>query len=72
MVRLQFIPIGGSANLETQKAVLVAILVKGIKVNFGQVFMRDHKIAIALFFPCIIIELCKLAMVLIITGVNNR
>lgn len=55
----------------------MANLMEGIKVNFVQLiidelFVRDYKTSSALPFSCLIIELCRLANLLIINGVNNE
>lgn len=57
-------PVGGDANLDSRRAVLVASLVDGLKIDFGHIivnelFVRAHKVEGALLFLCLIMELCR-------------
>ena len=64
MVRLRLMLTGGDANLDSHQAMLIANLISRLKIDFGQIifdeiFVRAHKVASALPFPCLITELCK-------------
>lgn len=70
-------PTGGDATLDSHRAVLVASLISGLKIDFGQIiddelFVRAHKVASALPLPCLITELCRQANVPLIRGIDNE
>lgn len=67
----------GNENLDPQRAMLVYILIEGMKIKFGQIivnelFVRTQKKLSALSIPCLITELCRQANVPIIQGVDNK
>lgn len=67
----------GDANLDPQRAVMVASLLERLNINFDQViadefFVRAHNMASVFPFICLIIELSKLVKVPIISGVDNK
>ncbi|KAF3652197.1 hypothetical protein FXO38_16233 [Capsicum annuum] len=77
IVRLRLMHTEEDANLDNQRAVLVVSMIEGLNTDFGQIigdkiFVRAHKIASALSFPCLIIELCWQVNVPIIRGVDNE
>lgn len=70
-------PTREDAYLDNKKAVLVASIIDGLKINFGQIiadeiFVRAHKIARALPFSCLITDICWQANVPIIKRMDNE
>lgn len=70
-------PIGGDTNLDETKVVIVARLIVGFQVKFKHVIedemhVRSTKPATSFPFHYPMSELCRLAKICILSGVDNE
>lgn len=66
ILRLRLMPIEGDTHLDKHRAILVASLIVGLKIDFGQIiaeeiFVRAHRVSSVLPFSYLIMKLCRQA-----------